>query len=475
MDITGKLVRLLIGFGIGPRGVETEEDYRGLFKRWGWRRVLRSGYMLLNSVGSHRFEKRIFPTPLSQKKERTLREVVDYLGLALEGLGCRVSMSDSDLSRIRIVPWIIPSFELEFKSQHVPTLLSSNDFGIGVRGRVESSPELEGILNTVVKTLDEVGPVLRQRDATYPEVLISKGSYSLHCISKQRIELRPTLACNHKCDFCNSPSGALPSNSISRKEFQEVLSSLEPLRLSQITISGGEPTLLKKLPDFLTMCTELGYFTELQTNGMALSDISYAKVVRESGLTTALISLHSQSSSTSDQKITYFPGGWEKTVQGIDNALNLGIRVAISHVIYGVNQHQTQDFFRFVNKRWGRKVVTRLAFVAPTGAMRSRMEELMPDLRELSTGLERTFTYVKQNRLRVKVVGYCGIPPCLLGSHANLSDITKYRFNFDGSKDHIKLEPCNGCAYESRCPGLWREYYDMMGDPGLVRLSRSIF
>jgi len=430
--------------------------------------------MFGHSVGSHRFEQRAIQTPFGQKKERTLTEIAGSLGLALEGLECGVETGYSDFSRVRLVPKVIPSFELEFKSRHEQALLYCKDFALVVRGRVESSPELDGILNTVAKTLDEIGPPLRQRDPAYPDLLTSKAAYSLHCISKQRIELRPTLACNHECGFCNSPGGTFPNNSISRKEFQELLPVLEPLKLSYITISGGEPTLLKELPDFLTKCTESGYFTELQTNGMALADVSYTNVLRQSGLTNVLISLHSQSASTSDQEITFYQGGWEKTVQGVDNALKRGISVAISHVIHRANQHQTHDFFKFVNERWGRNVVTRLAFVAPTGAARSRVQEFLPDLRELLAKLEEALTYAKQNRLRVNLVGYCGIPPCLLGSHANLSDISKYRFNFDDSKDHIKLEPCKTCVYERRCPGLWQEYYDMFGDPGLAPIkSRS--
>ena len=105
-----------------------------------------------------------------------------------------------------------------------------------------------------------------------------------------------TQGCNLRCPFCQNPDlvlpelysageaslqeecgtvpdGMLPDGSFSgdgplpEETFFEFLEKRRG-RLSAVTISGGEPTLHKDLPDFVARIRSMGYLVKLDTNGL---------------------------------------------------------------------------------------------------------------------------------------------------------------------------------------------------------------
>ncbi len=78
-----------------------------------------------------------------------------------------------------------------------------------------------------------------------------------------------TQGCNFRCPFCHN--GALiPSRAAAGlMPEEEVLSFLEQRRnrLTGVVVTGGEPTIQPRLPEFLRQIKALGYKVKLDTNG----------------------------------------------------------------------------------------------------------------------------------------------------------------------------------------------------------------
>lgn len=75
--------------------------------------------------------------------------------------------------------------------------------------------------------------------------------------------------CNLRCPFCQNGNLVLsPENESSISE-EEVLAFLKKRSgiLEGVCISGGEPTLYRELPDFISKIKALGYLVKLDTNG----------------------------------------------------------------------------------------------------------------------------------------------------------------------------------------------------------------
>ncbi|MDP2652874.1 MAG: anaerobic ribonucleoside-triphosphate reductase activating protein [Candidatus Omnitrophota bacterium] len=78
-----------------------------------------------------------------------------------------------------------------------------------------------------------------------------------------------TQGCNFRCPFCHNPELVLPELFREPIPEQEVMDFLKRRKeyLEGVTVTGGEPTLQKDLPDFLEKVRALGYAIKLDTNG----------------------------------------------------------------------------------------------------------------------------------------------------------------------------------------------------------------
>lgn len=75
--------------------------------------------------------------------------------------------------------------------------------------------------------------------------------------------------CNFRCPFCHNGDLVLNSGEMQGYSEEEVLSFLKKRKnvLEGVCITGGEPTLYKELPKFISKIKELGYMVKLDTNG----------------------------------------------------------------------------------------------------------------------------------------------------------------------------------------------------------------
>ncbi len=87
----------------------------------------------------------------------------------------------------------------------------------------------------------------------------------------KKLYLRVTDYCDENCVFCNATEGN--ANIVSSKAaLRDLLGRLPTGGLSQIIFSGGEPTLVRALPDYVGLAADAGASEIiLQTNGVALA------------------------------------------------------------------------------------------------------------------------------------------------------------------------------------------------------------
>ncbi len=75
--------------------------------------------------------------------------------------------------------------------------------------------------------------------------------------------------CNFRCPFCHNASLVLPEmfgQTIPTEEFFSFLASRAG-RLEGVCVSGGEPTLMADLADFIRRIKSMGFLVKLDTNG----------------------------------------------------------------------------------------------------------------------------------------------------------------------------------------------------------------
>lgn len=75
--------------------------------------------------------------------------------------------------------------------------------------------------------------------------------------------------CNFRCNFCHNPDLVYNRQILPKISEEKVINYLDNRKkiLEAVVLTGGEPTLYKKLPLFLKKIKKIGYLVKLDTNG----------------------------------------------------------------------------------------------------------------------------------------------------------------------------------------------------------------
>lgn len=83
--------------------------------------------------------------------------------------------------------------------------------------------------------------------------------------------------CNFRCPFCQNYDLVLRPQSLTDIPIKKVISQLKELKgwVDGVCLTGGEPTIHSKLPDFIRIFKDNGFLTKLDTNGSNPELIGY--------------------------------------------------------------------------------------------------------------------------------------------------------------------------------------------------------
>lgn len=294
--------------------------------------------------------------------------------------------------------------------------------------------------------------------------------------------LRLTMACNERCPFCNVPAEDYPRPTPSEEDQNTELEDFIASGERTLTISGGEPTLLRRrLLGVIRRARAGGVpFVELQTNAV-LIDEGYAAALAEAGLTSAFVSLLSHEAEHHDA-LAGLPGAFGRCLRGIDALIAAGVRVALNPVTARQTQALLPDYLRFVAARLPGVRSVSLSAVQPHGRARLHLEALLPDydvLRDVVPLAQRVAAAAGIELLNP----YCGLPLCVgwaadMGRSVEAIEAEGGGWRplpgLENAGDKVQGPPCRGCALRTRCGGAWRAVWTERSGAGLSPPLRRI-
>jgi MoaA/NifB/PqqE/SkfB family radical SAM enzyme len=277
--------------------------------------------------------------------------------------------------------------------------------------------------------------------------------------------------CNQPCTFCQL---AEMNTHIPPARVRAALEASRARGARRVILTGGEPTLCRDLLDYVGYARQLGYTTiELQTNATLLDKAERAVGLRQAGLTDAQVSLHGPDSDISD-RLTAAPGTHQRTLAGIGNLLDAGVRVLLNHLIFRDNCHLLLDFVDMVERRWGpHRERLIMQFHSPLNefARQGNAHKHIARYSEYASQLRRAID-------RGRALGYwvkdlqdpTGIPAlCVLGVDSAylgpiLSQRIKPRFHRWESGWMTRVAACKCCEIADACMGIPKGYVELFGD-----------
>ncbi|HMV67761.1 MAG TPA: radical SAM protein [Myxococcota bacterium] len=306
------------------------------------------------------------------------------------------------------------------------------------------------------------------------ETLETAGAANGESSHRTKGLLRLTMACNERCPFCNVPAEDYARPTPPVEEIDAQLARFLADGAETLTISGGEPTLLRKrLIALVRRAREGGVrFVELQTNAV-LIDEAYARELAAAGVTSAFVSLLSHVPEHHD-RLAGLPGAWPRCLRGIDALLDAGVRVTLNPVTARLTQALVPDYIDFVAERLPRVRFVSMSAVQPHGRARDD-HDLLPDYDVLGASIREARARARARGIEL-VNPYCGLPLCVGWDDDLGRSVEAFEAEQGGWRDTPGLDnvgnkshgpPCRGCALRTRCGGAWHAYWELRGGAGV--------
>ena len=144
--------------------------------------------------------------------------------------------------------------------------------------------------------------------------------------------------CNQKCLHCYA-SGEKLSNveELSTVEWKKIIDILKESKVPQLTFTGGEPTIRKDLVELIEYSQ--WFITRLNTNGILLTE-ELCQELYKASLDSVQITFYSSDKNIHNMLV----GGvhFEKTVEGIKNAIKANLDVSCNTPLCNINKNYVE-------------------------------------------------------------------------------------------------------------------------------------
>ena len=279
----------------------------------------------------------------------------------------------------------------------------------------------------------------------------NNGAYIYYDSSSTDNALFITNRCNSGCIMCPISEKSRRISDIIDIEILLSICRQLPTDTPHITITGGEPFLLKKdifklLKYLKDNMNETQYL--LLTNGRILSDREYFNdfINTTPNNITVAIPLHASNSKIHDS-ITRAAGSFEQSYRAIRNLISKGIAVEIRIVVSRLNLNEIDLLVdRICNELYGVKVVNFIG-LEMLGSARHYMDEVWVSYKESFKYIEKPILKLVRRGIDTGIYNY---PLCCVSKKfwplcAHSITDSKIRY----------LEKCNDCIKKDSCGGMF--------------------
>ncbi len=217
-------------------------------------------------------------------------------------------------------------------------------------------------------------------------------------VTRKALHLLITGKCNSNCIFCFSRKELrrehFPINSV-----DEIVKKHFDLGYEILVLSGGEPTIHPEFIKIISNAKSLGYKQiKVITNGRMFSYKRFLSDSIEAGLNGVTISIHSHIPKIQDY-LSGVKNGFEQTLDGIKNCLDLGVDIKINIVVNKRNIRELRESLSFFKDIGIKKIG--LLRIMPYGQAWKNKENLFYNHNDNIGYLEDALEFAERNGIEI--------------------------------------------------------------------------
>ena len=268
------------------------------------------------------------------------------------------------------------------------------------------------------------------------------------------------LTCNQACTYCTVRRPTEDRSFIVRSAVEKRIDQAINSGVSEITLSGGEPTMRNDLDALISYAKRNASSVVLETNG-TLIDNERALRLAHAGLSLARINLSGW--GTALDNITQDEGGFERTLVGINALLAAKIPIEFSVVITrstrgiaGALPEKLAEHFQDLS------LIKSITVRVPVESVATHELVTYTEAAQTLVAMEQAS---KRVGIVLKIAPDSGPPPCVFPNVSRVAHLYSLTPGARGRPNHDRIEQCTDCQLSDRCSGLARPYLQRFGPP----------
>jgi sulfatase maturation enzyme AslB (radical SAM superfamily) len=293
--------------------------------------------------------------------------------------------------------------------------------------------------------------------------------------------LQVTRSCNNECVFCSNPQF---EKEYSLDEAKQQAASFKREGVTELLVTGGEPTTVAWLPEIIRHIRNLGMNPKIITNAVRLAESELVQRLKEAGLTDLNISIHT-SDPVIAERLSRRPGHHEKSLKGTRNCIDAGLSVSLNCTLNSQNCTRLSRDISDLTERFPEImhfVFNNLDPGKSDGSNLSRAGEnpwVIARFTDIELELWKTANLLRDKGKSFRVER---VPLCFMTGFQELSTETRkivkdemYICSFlesGGNKVRrvtpamlrTKAECCKACLLYGICAGIQKEYIQLYGE-----------
>ena len=285
-----------------------------------------------------------------------------------------------------------------------------------------SDSELKLIVYLTVKKLKKVYPFAKEKQveddlleminlfvaiANKEETNINVGQISIsdfakYMIAPHRMDLMISSMtkdkhwnCNQQCMHCYAANQKYAEvNELSTEEWKRIIDICKNACIPQLTFTGGEPTLRKDLIELIQYAD--WFLTRLNTKGVLLTK-KLCKELYNASLDIVQVTLYSNIPEVHNKLVG--ANNFDKTVQGIKNAVESGLNVSINTPLCSLNKDYVSTL-KFA-KELGITYASSSGLIVTGNAKKEKSVLTQLSLKEITDVMKKACKYAEKEEMEL--------------------------------------------------------------------------
>ncbi len=270
--------------------------------------------------------------------------------------------------------------------------------------------------------------------------------------------LRITNRCQNNCIFCYKE--CFNAKELKLEEIKKIIDSIKNNQKSNITLTGGEPTLHKDFFKIVKYAKQKGFSVSLQTNGILLASRTFVKNLKKTGIDLVRVSIHAHTKDLANA-IAKNKNFYQNSILGIKNLIKEKIPTGISFVINSLNYKILPEFIKFMDKKFP-EILWYDFYLVCEPVVYAFKRDVLVEFKKIKKPLHEALKYLVERGKKFKIGG---IPLCYI------KGFEKYYSLEQIQRLHRKDKKCKNCKMNKYCAGVMEEYAKIFGTNEVIPYS----